>query len=239
VSAQTGSSFPTVKFVIVHADQNPPSYSVAVDSIGNARYESMPSSVEQSGEPYALEFNMSSASKDQIFTALASLNFLRDGVPDQATRSPSIKTLTYINGQDRTQATYHASSNSTVQQLTTLYRNISNTLEFGRRLDRMHQSGSSDLEGELNQMEEAGRAGRLVETSAVYPVLRSIVNDAKVSQAARQKAKAIISMPAPTSKAIINGPGESPERQPPTSPSRQPLSSSRRRITRFPLAYRS
>jgi hypothetical protein len=63
----------------------------------------------------------------------------------------------------------------------------------------MHQSGSSDLEGELNQMEEAGRAGRLVETSAVYPVLQSIVNDTKISQAARQKAKAIITMPASTS----------------------------------------
>jgi hypothetical protein len=63
----------------------------------------------------------------------------------------------------------------------------------------MHQSDSSGLEGELNQMEEAGRAGRLVETPAVYPVLQSIVNDTNVSQAARQKAKAIISMPAVTS----------------------------------------
>ena len=100
----------------------------------------------------------------------------------------------------RTQATYHASPNPTVQQLTALYRNISITIEFGRRLDKMHKSGSSDLESELNQMEQAGKGGKLVETAAVYPVLQSIVADTKVSAAARQKAQAILSMataPAP------------------------------------------
>jgi hypothetical protein len=55
VKTRAGSRFPTVIFTSVLWSADPSYYSIAVDSIGTATYQSAPESLERTGVPYTIE----------------------------------------------------------------------------------------------------------------------------------------------------------------------------------------
>ncbi len=103
-----------------------------------------------------------------------------------------IKTLSFREGSTHNQITYQTSRNPLVGQLTALFQNISATLEFGRRLILLYQTGSLKISAELKRMQHTARKHRLLEKQAVVPVLQTIASDAHVSQSNRNRAEAIL-----------------------------------------------
>jgi superfamily I DNA/RNA helicase len=187
------NQFPTITFASSRFNANPPYYSIAVDSTGSATYQSISNSVSQSGLPYSVEFSASNATRSKVFQIAEALNFFRGNSNDEGggTRADS-NTLTFSEGRTRSQITYYMSSNPLIQSLTSLFEEISATLEFGRRLSATGPGNSAGTEAELERMTQMIQEKRLIELQAVAPVLQQISSNPAVSQRCRQQARFIL-----------------------------------------------
>jgi hypothetical protein len=193
IQTKNGSEFPTVVFSCSRRQANPPYYSIAVDPTGDATYESIPTSVSQTGLPYTVEFFASNATRTEIFQIAENLHFFQGHIKDSTSaQSGGTHSLVFIDGDTRNQAKYHEPSDPRVLALTSLFEKISNTLEFGRRLKIMEQSNPGGIEAELQQMMQMMQAQQLAEMQAVTPVLQQIEADSNLSEGSHQRARSIL-----------------------------------------------
>jgi hypothetical protein len=102
--------------------------------------------------------------------------------------------LAYKDGEHKTQASYNYSQIAAVQELTTLFQNVSLTLEFGRRLQYDHRYQKLALDAELKRMEEMAKSNNLDELQAVTPILSQIVADTSVINVVRARAQRLLGM---------------------------------------------
>src|SRR5262252_9488263 len=181
--------FPTVVFNCSRSGATPPFYSIAVDSTGSATYESL----LNSGAPYTMEFLASDTTRTQIFAMIESLKFLRGfGTDPEFNVASSIHTLTFTEGGQRNQIQYDATSNTNVQNLTTLFERISSTLEFGRRLGITEQNDPDAIEAEISRMKDMIQAKQFAELQTLSSILVRIASDPRVSLSSRQQAQLIL-----------------------------------------------
>jgi len=194
--AQTGdgSTFPTVTFTRNLSTANPPSYSVAVTSMGSATYQSTPNSDQQTGVPYVLQFNISNATQTQIFNLAQELNFFHRKVrkDESVPASTGNRSLSFTNGPTQNSISYTSSTNPQMKKLTKLFESISTTLEFGRRLGLLQNSNPAGLTAELQRMQAAAQHGPLTEFAVIAPTVQQIAADSTVSEASRRYAQTIL-----------------------------------------------
>jgi hypothetical protein len=196
LQTKNGRRFPTVIFNSVFWNANPPSYSIALDSTGAATYQSTPDSAERAGVPYMIEFQSSDATRRVTFNVVRQLNFLNGDFP-ASPGSPEknpVRTLAYHDITFNNQITYSESTDSNIQELTSVFEEISMTFEFAHRLAYLHQHDRSGLESELVRMQTSAEHHLLRELQAVTPALRSIASDASLSESVRKHAEAILAL---------------------------------------------
>ena len=186
----------SVGFTLDFPQSIPDHYSITVTSDGHAEYNSTGKLTPDSEppDPFQLEFTISSATRQKIFDLTAKAKYF-DGKVDSGKRnlaSTGKKVLTYHDGQRSSQAEYNYSPIPAVQELTTLFQNISTTLEFGRRLDYYHHYQKLALEEELKRMEEMTREHSLDELQAVAPILQQIATDQSVINVSRARAQRLL-----------------------------------------------
>jgi hypothetical protein len=181
----------TVTFTLDFPHSDPEHYSIAVDSSGHARYESMPD-----GEAYSTEFDISPGSRAKIFDYAKQANYFAENLDsgNHKLAFTGTKILSYHDGDHDNTARYDYSKSVPVQQLTALFQSIAATLEFGRHLTYFHRYQKLALDDELKQMDEEARANELSEIQAVVPVLQQIVDDPSVINIVRARAKSLIEM---------------------------------------------
>jgi len=196
---------PTVTFRLEMPTFEPSYYGIAVESTGPAAYVSEPRVTPDSapGEPYMVKFTMSEATRQRIFELARAANFFQGDFDYKKGRvaNTGTKTLSYADGSRCNQTTYNWSERPEIQQLTTLFQTVSNTLEFGRRLAYLHRFDKLGLDAELKSMEEEAKSENLGELQVVEPVLKSIAEDHAVMNLARARAERLLARvhpPAPT-----------------------------------------
>ena len=187
-----------VAFTLDFPQSIPDHYSLNVSSDGHAEYNSTGKLTPDSEppDPFHLEFTISPATRQKVFDLAAKAKFF-EGKVDSGKRniaSTGKKILTYRDGQRSTQAEYNYSPIPAVQELTTLFQNISTTLEFGRRLDYYHHYQKLALDDELKRMEEMTRDKNLDEIQAVSPILQQIATDQSVINVARARAQRLLAV---------------------------------------------
>jgi hypothetical protein len=79
-----------------------------------------------------------------------------------------------------------------VQELTTLFQNLSTTLEFGRRLDYYYHYQKLALDEELKRMEQMLKEKNLEEVQAIAPILQKILADSSVINVTRGRAQRLL-----------------------------------------------
>jgi hypothetical protein len=193
--AQNGNSA-TVTFSLDFPQSIPDHYVLAVSSDGHASYDSTGKLTPESepADPFHLDFTVSPATRDQVFALAARAKYF-EGKIDSGKKniaSTGAKVLTYKDSQRNTHAAYNYSPVPAVEDLTSLFQNISTTLEFGRRLDYYHHYQKLALEQELKQMEEMVRDKSLAEVQAVAPILQKIVADQSVINMTRARAQRLL-----------------------------------------------
>lgn len=188
----------TVGFSLDFPTSSPEHYSFAVQSDGQAHYESSgkisPDSDERSH--YQTDFTFSEATRARIFALAAQAHYF-SGRIDSGNKKLAFtgnKQLTYTDGQRNTAAKYNFSTVPAVQQLTALFQDVAATLEYGRRLSFYHQYQKLALDDELKHMEDQARHGELAEIQAVKPVLQQIYEDSSVINFVRARAQRIMEM---------------------------------------------
>jgi hypothetical protein len=191
---RSGSRFPTVIFTSVLWAADPSYYSIAIDSTGTATYQSAPDSIGKTGVPYTLEFQVSDRTRRVTFNVARQLDYFGDQAQQSVSsaQTSSVRTLAYHDSTIRHQITYSSSSDSEINELTSVFEEISATLEFGRRLSYFHQRESGRLSGELDRLQANASRRSVRELPVITPVLRSISADDRLETAVRQKADALL-----------------------------------------------
>lgn len=188
----------TVTFSLDFPNSSPEHYLIAVQSDGQAHYESSGKLSADSDvrDDYQADFTFSDSNRARIFD-LASQAHYFSGKVDSGNKKLAFtgkKKLIYTDGQRNSSADYNYSQQQPVQQLTTLFQNVAATMEFGRRLTYFHRYQKLALDDELKRMEDQAQRGELAELQAVTPVLASIYQDTSVINVVRARARRITEM---------------------------------------------
>ena len=188
----------SVSFSLDFPNSSPEHYAISVQSDGRAHYESSGkiSNDSDARDDYQTDFTFSDAIRAQVFDLAKSAHYF-SGKIDSGNKKLAFtgsKKLVYSDGQRTSSAEYNFSPVSPIQQLTSLFQNVSATLEYGRRLSYYHRYQKLALDDELKHMEDQARRGELAELQAVQPVLQQIYDDSSVLNIVRARAQRIMNM---------------------------------------------
>lgn len=194
LETKNGRQFPTVVFTSVLWTADPAYYSVAIDSSGTATYQSAANSIDRTGVPYTVEFAVSDKTRRATFNLAQGLDWFRDEITLSvgAPQTISVRTLAYHDIQFNNQITYSSSSNQDVQELTSIFEELSETLEFGRRLIYFHEYDRDALAPELQRLQASADMHHVREMQALVTVLNSVAADKKLSNATRERADGLL-----------------------------------------------
>ncbi|HZD92795.1 MAG TPA: hypothetical protein VE133_00990, partial [Candidatus Sulfotelmatobacter sp.] len=102
------------------------------------------------------------------------------------------KTLTYADPARHFETIYDYSENKAINEITSIFQGISNTIEHGRKLQFLRRFDKLGLEAELKDMETAAENHDLCELQLIVPTLETIANDTTVLNIARQRARRLL-----------------------------------------------
>lgn len=196
LQTRNGRRFPTVVFSSVLWNASPTSYSIAIDATGTATYQSAQESVERAGVPYTIEFQTSDATRRITFNVARELNLFSGDFPVSlgSPQTTAVRTLSYHDISLNNQITYSDTTDSQLQELTSVFEEISATFEFARRVGYLHQHEKEGLEPELVRMQLSAERHQLRELQAVTPALKSVVLDTTLGQSTRAHAEALLAL---------------------------------------------
>lgn len=189
---------PTVTFTLDFPDSDPEHFVLSVRGDGQASYDSNGklTSLTEDKDPFHLEFTISAQSRERMFSMVKRARYFEG---DLDSKLPNLaftgkKTVTYKDAQKSTQATYNYSSVPVVEEFTAFCQHLSETLEFGRRLEFYRHYQKLALDDELKRMEDMAKDGQLSELPAVAPILQTIAKDTSLMNIARGRALRLLDM---------------------------------------------
>ena len=196
LQAQQPVVVPTVTFNCDFPGSDPAHYGISVPTDGHASYISDGKLTPDSdpNEPSTIDFTMPSATLSRIFDLTKKAHYFEGDIDSKRKNiaSSGDKTLMYKDGQRSTSANYNYSALPAVQELTTLFQNLSITLEFGRRLEYDQRYQKLALDEELKHIDDLATRGESEDVSVIAPILKKIVDDPSVVNAARARAQRLL-----------------------------------------------
>ena len=196
--ARDAAAVPVVTFEQNWAEANPRWYSISVASTGTASYKSQPhlEANETASDPFNMEFTASEPTRTKIFDLAKAVNYFKGDFEYKGNIAKTgTKTLTYRDGSKESQTSLNYSSNSQLMQLISIFQNISNTMEVGRKLAFQIKFDKLGVDATLKRMEEMNKQGLLLEIQAIEPVLKQIATDHSFMNIARQRAQRLLGLP--------------------------------------------
>ena len=188
---------PTITFDRLWDAFTPQEITITLESGGTAKYLSRNplKTPEPGGDPdYSLDFTMSDPNRDKIFRYAKEANYFNGdfSYKKHPVSSTGKKTLTYADQVKHFETSYDYSENKAIQEITSIFQGISNTVEHGRKLKFLRRFDKLGLEAELKGMESAAEGHNLVELQVIAPMLESIVGDSSILNIARQRAQRLL-----------------------------------------------
>lgn len=191
-------TIPTITFDRVWEAYTPQSIDISVQSTGSAKYLSRnplkPPAETGPDSDYVLEFTMSGASLDKLFHCARETNYFKGdfSYKKHPVASTGKKTLTYGDQSRHEETSYDFSENKCIKEITDIFQGLSNTIEYGRKLQFLHRFDKLGLEAELKGMESAAENHNLAEVQVIAPTLESIAQDGSVLNIARDRARRLL-----------------------------------------------
>lgn len=187
----------TVSFTLDFPGSDPRHYEITVTNDATGLYTSNGKLDVRSdaADPEPLQFVVSESLRAQVFDLAKRAHYF-SGKVDSGRKNlanTGAKTLAYKDASHNSQVTYNYSSLQPVEQLTSIFQNLSATMEFGRRLVYLHKYEKLALDDELKRMEEMQKESALGDVQAIAPVLKDIANDSSVMNVSRARAVRLLS----------------------------------------------
>ena len=192
LAAYGQQSTASVSFKLDFPGADPSHYEIVITSDGQGSYISNGKFDDQSdpADPAPLQFVVSENIRTQVFD-LAKKSQYFTGKVDSGHKNianTGVKTLIYKDASHNSQATYNYSIVQPVEQLTSIFQNLSTTIEFGRRLVYLHKYEKLALDDQLKRMEDMQHENSLGDVGSIAPVLKDIANDSSVMNVSRARA---------------------------------------------------
>ena len=190
------SATATITFDRVWDQITPQNITLTVAADGHTKYvshsDAKPPDIAEADD-YKTEFNISPACKDKIFRYAKEANYFNgDFSYKKRVAATGKKTLTYADSARHSTTTYDYSENKAIQELTNIFQGISNTVEYGRKLEFKHHYDKLGLEDELKGMEAAQASHSLEQLQIIVSTLESIADDTSVLNIARKRANRLL-----------------------------------------------
>jgi len=187
---------PTVTYISDWRAQDPPRYSIAVDSTGRATYHSEPAADPNGGtapEPYFVEWTATDTTRNRIFELAEKANYFHENVESKAkVADTGLKTLRYQDQSRDYSASYNFSENPAVRELTEIFQSIEMTAELGRKLQYDARYNKLAIDQDLKYLQQAQRGHEAIEFGSVQPILQQIAGDTSMLKMAQQRAAQIL-----------------------------------------------
>lgn len=196
--APQNPTLPTITFDRIWEAYKPQNVTITVQSTGSAKYLSRnpftPPDQTGADPDYMLDFTVSTRNQGRLFRDAREANYFNGdfSYKKHVVASTGKKTLTYSDPVRHFSTTYDYSDNKVIEEITNIFSGISNTIEHGRKLVFLHRFDKLGLEEELKGMESAAEGHNLAEIQIIAPTLKSIADDSKVLNIARQRAKRLL-----------------------------------------------
>ncbi len=194
--SQANQAQPTVTFTLDFPGSQPDHYSFEVREDGRSSYESSGKLGPDSEitDSFSFDFSVSPETREKIFGLAARAKYFQHDLDSHRKNMAFTgkKTLTYQDGQRSGESTYNYSPDPVVQDLTSLFQDMSGTLEIGHRLEYDYRYQKLALEEELKRTEGMTRTGFPVELQAIAPILQRIVGDSSVMNMSRARAQRLL-----------------------------------------------
>ena len=189
-----GQHFPTVVFTWTLWTADPSYYSIAVDSSGSATYRSAPTALVHSGVPYMVEFQVGDRTRREIFNISQNLEYFGQEIKTSvdSPANSSVRTLSYRYSRLNNEITYSTTSNEEIEEITSIFEGVSETLESGRRLNYFHEHNPEELDTELTNIASKDDHHRLRDLQALSATLYGIVSDKRLALPTRHKAELLL-----------------------------------------------
>lgn len=193
---KNSGQFPTLIFSAVKWNADPSYYSIAVDASGTATYLSSPEGLGKTGVRYTTEFHVTDRTRRITFNLAQRLNYFGGGYGELQS-SPgqnNVYTVAYRYGSVNNQFTYSRLGDPDLEELTSVFEELSQTFEYGRKIADFQLHNRRAIAPELEAM--AGKAERhaLRDLPALLPILRNVASDTSIDLAARQQASVLIKL---------------------------------------------
>ena len=145
--------------------------------------------------PFRMDFTLSAATTAHIFDLAKAAHYFQGNIDSKKKNIASTgdKTLIYRDANRSSIASYNYSSVPAVQELTTLFQNLSAAVEFGRRLDYEYRYQKLALDDEMKRMEDTTTLQEIMpDLPFAVPVLQKIADDASVINPVRARAQRLL-----------------------------------------------
>ena len=188
----TAAVLPTVHFTKEQPLLSPAKYVVAIDLVGDVRYQSW--DTKDAEDPFTFEFHATSATARKIFELSRNTNYFQGSFDYTAHRIADTgrKTLAYHDREKNTETKYNWSEDKSIQSLTALFEGISIVIESGQRIETKRRFDPLGLDAELRIVEDANKKGEIPELQAIAPVLQKVADDPQVMNIARERARKLL-----------------------------------------------
>jgi hypothetical protein len=194
-NSDQGPAAGSITFDRVWEAYTPQQVTITVSADGHAKYVSHTAAKPPDEvDDYQTEFTVSPSCRDKLFSNAREASYF-DGdftFKKHAVAGTGKKTLTYTDPARHFKTAYDYSENKAVMEITSIFQGISNTIEYGRKLQFKHRFDKLGLEDELRGMESAAESHNLAQLQLIAPTLESILEDASVLNIARQRAKRLL-----------------------------------------------
>jgi hypothetical protein len=196
---------PTVTFAFVRdlPGVPVPRYKVVVrdDGTGSYQGEAIPPpsrygpAASSAAIPFQRELRVSPATTERILRLAATLNHFNTTCASKAKNiaDTGTKTLSYAGADGSGSCTYNYTEVKEVEALTEIFEGITETLDEGRELDRLHRYDRLGLDAAMIYLTQEVAAGRALELGMIETTLHSIAEDADVMARVRARAGALLS----------------------------------------------
>jgi len=193
---KTSGQFPTVIFNAVRWNADPSYYSIAVDATGTATYLSAPEGLGKTGAPYTTEFQVSDRTRRIVMNVAQKLDYYAGsyGELQSSPETHNVYTLAYRYGSVNNQYTYSTSSDADLEELTSVFEELSQTFEFGRKLTEFELHNHRAIGPQLDAMMTKAERHALRDLPALVPILRNLAADTSVDANARKQANSLITL---------------------------------------------
>lgn len=187
---------PAVSFTCDFPGSDPSQYGISVSLDGRATYTSNGKVARgsDSGDPVSTDFMLPKPAVEHIFGLAKQAHYFEGNLDYKKKNIASTgeKSLRYKDGQRNNVANYNYTTVPAAQELTTLFQGLSQTLEFGRRLEYDYRYQKLALDEELKRMDDLAGRDELADVTVIAPILKKIVNDQSVINSVRAKAQRLL-----------------------------------------------